>query len=462
MGDWENRNIVIVGAARQGLALARFLSERGAHVTLNDKRLPGEIQESVQAMLPYPITWQLGHHSPDLLQNTDMVCVSAGVPLTLPLIQEAVRRGIPLSNDSQIFMENVGCKVIGITGSAGKTTTTTLLGRMAEHAVHKPQQTWVGGNIGRPLIDLVKEIRPDDLVVLEFSSFQLELMDRSPHISAILNITPNHLDRHGTMDAYARIKSRIFQFQQPEDWAILGFEDPITWEMRKDIPGRLATFAHENPGEIPAAYIHDGSLMISGGSQAHEVMPVNEVGLKGDHNLLNILAACSIAQAAGIPAEAMRAGISGFSGVPHRLEYIRTYQGAQWYNGSKATTPESAMVAIRSFSEPKIVLLGGRDKHLPWDRLAELAHNEIDHVIAFGEAAPIVLDALKLAGQNDSQDKKLNIEYCTGLQDAVLRAAELAQPGDVVLLAPGGTSFDEFNNYEERGERFKEWVNNLS
>ncbi|MEM5776343.1 MAG: UDP-N-acetylmuramoyl-L-alanine--D-glutamate ligase, partial [Anaerolineaceae bacterium] len=356
------------------------------------------------------------------------------------------------------FMEQVPCQVLGITGSAGKTTTTTLVGRMAEQAVVPPARAWVGGNIGRPLIDVVDQIKPEDTAVLEFSSFQLEIMDKSPNISVILNITPNHLDRHGTMERYAEIKSRIFQFQRPDDWTVLGSDDPRAWSLRDQVPGKLAAFGFNPVEHVPGAYLHENHITLFDGSRETEIMRVDEVELRGKHNLLNVLAACAAGQAAGFPHDAIRAGVTGFTGVPHRLEFVRTYKGAAWYNDSKATTPDGAMAVIRAFDDPMIVLLGGRDKHLPWDQLAGQVRASVDHVIAFGEAAPLVLGAL---GNVEEGRRPYTIDHCETLALAVERAAELAEPGDVVLLAPGGTSFDEFNNFEERGDRFKEWVNKL-
>ena len=459
MRDWKNCHVLIIGAARQGLALARFLAAQGADVVVNDIRQAVDLQSAQEAMQGLQVKWHLGSHPVSLLDGIDVVCVSGGVPLTLPLVEEARKRAIPVLNDSQIFMEHVSAKVIGITGSAGKTTTTTLVGRMAEHAVKAPTKAWVGGNIGRPLIDVVDQIQPDDLVVLEFSSFQLEIMEKSPAISAILNITPNHLDRHGTMERYAEIKSRIFQFQDPQDWTILGSDDPGSWSLRDKVPGKLAAFGFAPVADVPCAYIENGMITLFDGTKAAAIFPVAEIELRGDHNLLNVLAACAVAQASGISHQAMQAGLRGFKGVPHRLEYVRTYKGAEWFNDFKATTPEGSAAAIRAFKQPLIVLLGGRDKHLPWDKLAGQVHHSVEHVIAFGEAASLVIDAI---GEIQPERNPLSIDRCETLAEAVARAAELAQPGDVVLLAPGGTSFDEFNNFEERGERFKEWVNKLS
>ena len=460
MTDWQNKNVLVIGAARQGLALTRFLLAQGAKVTLNDKRTAVELHAVMEAHAHLSINWQLGHHELSLLKGVDLLCISGGIPLDLPLIQQAVLKGIPLSNDSQIFMQHVPCRVIGITGSAGKTTTTTLVGRMAGHAVKEPRKAWVGGNIGQPLIDVVSQIAAHDLVILEFSSFQLEQMTLSPHISAILNITPNHLDRHGTMEVYAAVKSRIFKYQSSQDWAILGCNDPEAWRLREQVPGRLAAFGlNPLPAGLAGAFIHNDRVTLTDGEQETEVIPTSEIELRGKHNQLNVLAACTIAQAAGMPVEAMQAGIRGFTGVEHRLEYIRTYKGADWYNDSKATTPEGALAAISAFDDPVIVLLGGRDKHLPWHKLAEQVHQRVDHVILFGEAAEKIARAI---GSTAQGERPYSIYHCEHLEEAVLAAAALAQPGFVVILAPGGTSFDEFNNYEERGTRFKEWVTRLS
>jgi UDP-N-acetylmuramoylalanine--D-glutamate ligase len=459
MRDWKNCHALIIGAARQGLALARFLAGQGADVVINDIRPAADLQAALESMHGVPVKWQLGSHTVNLLDGIDVVCVSGGVPLSLPLVEEARKRNIPILNDSQIFMSHVSARVIGITGSAGKTTTTTLVGRMAEQAAQTPVKAWVGGNIGRPLIDVVDQIQADDLVVLEFSSFQLEIMEKSPAISAILNITPNHLDRHETMDRYTESKARIFQFQGPDDWTVLGSEDSGCWSLRDKVPGKLAAFGFAPSAGIPCAYIENEMISLFDGSKTAAIFPVDEIELRGDHNLLNVLAACAVAQAAGFSHQAMQAGLRGFKGVPHRLEYVRTFKGADWFNDSKATTPEGSAAAIRAFKQPLIVLLGGRDKHLPWDKLAAQVYSSVEHVIAFGEAASLVVDAI---GEVKEGRCPLSIDRCETLALAVARAADLAQPGDVVLLAPGGTSFDEFNNFEERGDRYKEWVNKLS
>ncbi|MCJ7622770.1 MAG: UDP-N-acetylmuramoyl-L-alanine--D-glutamate ligase [Anaerolineaceae bacterium] len=458
--QWKDQRILIVGAARQGLAMARFASRHGAKVILNDKRSGKEMEEIIGSMKGYSVSWELGHHDLSLLDNTDLVLVSGGVPLNTSLIIEANNLGLPVSNDTQIFMESVPCRVIGITGSSGKTTTTTLVGRIAQAGFQPPRRVWVGGNIGLPLIESLDEIMPDDLVILEISSFQLELMTCSPNISAILNITPNHLDRHGTLENYSKIKARIFAFQVDQDITILGREDAGAWSLAKQVNGQLISFGHCHPPKgQPGTFFRNNMIHFFDGKIDLEILRRDIIKLRGKHNLMNILAACAIAHAADLPIEAMVEGVKGFLGVPHRLEYLPSTTGFDWYNDSKATTPEGSIAAINTFDEPLVLLLGGRDKQLPWDRLAKLVHERVDHVILFGEAAGKIESAL---GAIVPGEKPYTLTRCKKLEHAVQKAAEVAEPGDVILLSPGGTSFDEFNNYEERGERFKTWVNQIS
>jgi len=460
MKNWNHQRVLILGAARQGLALARFLSSRGAVVTLNDNRPAEKMTAALEALKDHPVNWVLGEHPLELLDNTDLVCVSGGVPLTLPILTETQRKGLPVSNDSQIFLESVSAKVAGITGSAGKTTTTTLLGRMAEAAVKAPHQVWVGGNIGLPLIDRVDEIQAEDIVILELSSFQLELMTTSPAIAAVLNITPNHLDRHGTLESYTAAKARILDYQDETCTAVLGHEDPGAWSLTNRVQGHLVTFGFERSRSgLRGTYLNGSDLVLFDGDRVRKILPTNRVLLRGRHNILNVLAACAIAYAIGLPVEAMAAGVEGFSGVPHRLEFVRDLNGVKWYNDSIATAPERTIAALRSFREPMVLLLGGRDKDLPWDKLASLVREQIDHVILFGEAAEKVKKAL---GPLHNGSRPYSLTVCGGLREAVEAAHQVAEPGSVVLLSPGGTSFDEFNDFEERGEQFRLWVKQLT
>lgn len=459
MANWRGQRVLILGAARQGLALARYLARQGALVTLNDQRSADQLAAARKANADLSIEWVLGEHPLRLLDTADMVCVSGGIPLTLPIVQEALRRGLPLTNDTQIFMDAVPCPVIGITGSAGKTTTTTMVGRMAQAAVKASQKAWVGGNIGLPLVDQLEQIKPADIAVLEISSFQLEQMTTSPHVAAVLNITPNHLDRHGTMEAYTAAKARLLDFQHRDDVAVLNPADAGSWGLRNRVAGRLITFSLQHPplGQ-PGTFCQDGVIWLYDGYQDLEIIPQSVIQLRGTHNLYNVLAACAIAFAAGLSIEAMRSGIEGFGGVAHRLELVRTWRGSKWYNDSIATAPERTVADIQSFSEPLVLLLGGRDKNLPWDELANLIHQRVDHVILFGEAATKIHAVI---GPVALGRRPYSLETCSDLHEAVQAAAQVAQPGDVVLLSPGGTSYDQFKDFEERGECFRLWVNQL-
>jgi UDP-N-acetylmuramoylalanine--D-glutamate ligase len=456
--DWNGKRVLILGAARQGLALARWLSLHGARVTLSDTRSESDLRVARESLAEYPIDWALGGHPLELLTSTDVLCLSGGVPLTLPIVAEAIKRGIPLSNDSQIFMEIVPCKTIGITGSAGKTTTTTLVGDMAKTAYG--DKAYVGGNIGDPLINYADGMEPDDIAILEFSSFQLDQMTISPNVAAILNVTPNHLDRHGTMEAYTAAKRRILEFQSEKDAAILGRDDRGAWSLRSKVHGKLYTFSLDELEEgLNGTYFHDGLLNLRDGDAYLPLILREKVSLRGDHNLSNVLAAFAIGHAAGFPLDAMLEAAEEFRGVPHRLELVRELRGVRWYNDSMATAPERSMAAIRAFDEPIVLLLGGRDKDLPWEDLMRLVGERVDHAVLFGEAAEKIQKTARALGLRQNGSK---ITRAQGLHEAILKAAQVAEAGAVVLLSPGGTSFDEFKDFAERGERFREWVLELS
>jgi len=457
--NWSGKHVLILGAARQGQALARYLAGQNAHVILSDRNSSAQMMELAAEFEHRGIECIFGSHPLELLDRVELVCLSGGIPLTLPIVQTAVERGIPLTNDSQIFMESVKARVIGITGSAGKTTTTTLVGRMAKAAIKAPNQAWVGGNIGLPLIEYLDQILPDDLVILELSSFQLEQMTISPSVAAVLNITPNHLDRHGSMQAYAAAKAHIIDFQKPEDVAILNREDMGSWKLEDEIHGNLVTFGMKRPKAYSVGTFFDGKdIKLQTADGVSTIMAREDILLRGEHFLMNVLAACAIAYAAGLPLSAMRAGVVGFKGVEHRLELVRTWQGTEWYNSSIATAPERTLADLKAFSEPIILLLGGRDKDLPWDDLARLIHDKVDHVIVFGEAAFKILAAIGLLCPGE---KLTSIACAADFENALYQAAQISEPGDVILLSPGCTAYDSFKDFEERGNFFKKWVNNL-
>jgi UDP-N-acetylmuramoylalanine--D-glutamate ligase len=478
MQNWSGRRVLILGAARQGMALARWLIQHGAIVTLSDVRAADSLSETTAALSGLSIRWALGGHPLDLLDTTDVICLSGGVSPSIPIVEEAARRGIPITNDTQIFMEAVPCRTVGITGSAGKTTTTALVGEMAQAAFeHDPgdvepgataaprARAYVGGNIGDPLLNHLEAMRPSDLAIMEISSFQLEQMTLSPTVAAVLNITPNHLDRHRSMEAYTAAKVRILDFQRAHDKAVLGRDDPGTWNLRSRVKGEMYTFGFGSMGpQGDGTYYDDGLLYLRDQGMQIPLLRREQIPLRGDHNVLNVLGAFAIGHAAGLPLDAMLMAAQNFEGVPHRLELVRVLRGSHWYDDSIATTPERVVAAIRSFDEPLVLLLGGRDKDLPWEDLATLVCRRVDHVVLFGEASGKIEKALTASrvGGSASEKRLGSLEIVPNLRQAVREAHRVAQEGDVVLLSPGGTSFDEFKDFEERGARFRAWVQELS
>lgn len=459
--DWRNKRVVILGLARQGTALAQYLVQHGAQVVVTDSKTPLQLADWLKALEPFPIEYYLGNREAGnqpvaLLDGADLLCLSGGVPIGVPLAQEARRRGIGLSNDSQIFMEAVPCKVVGLTGSAGKTTTTTLTGKMIAGSGFK---TWVGGNIGNPLIANVDEMQAGDTAVMELSSFQLELMTLSPQVAGVLNITPNHLDRHGTMAEYIAAKRRILDFQAADGLAVLGRDDENARKLEMAARGRVWWFSAEE--EVAAGtFLRNGQVYLRNGEREQQVCAVDEIKLRGAHNVLNVLAACALSGAVGAEPAAMREVVGGFYGVAHRLELVREWQGVKWYNDSIATAPERVVAAMRSFQEPIVLLAGGRDKKLPWAEWATLARQKTRAVVAFGECADLIVKAAEDENKHGNT-APLTVIKCGPLVEAVQKAAEIVNAGDVVLLSPGGTSYDEFKDFEERGQKYRELVSQL-
>lgn len=455
--------MVILGLARQGVALARYLSECGARVTVSDAQPAEKLATAIESLRDLTIEYVLGGHPLSLLDGADGLCLSGGVDAKIPLAAEARRRGLPLSNDSQIFLEACPTRnTVGLTGSAGKTTTTTLVGRMLTReaggrpfTLHSPPapRVFVGGNIGYPLIADVARLTADDTVVMELSSFQLEIMTRSTRVAAILNITPNHLDRHGTMEAYITAKSNLLRYQPNDGIAVLGWDNAVTRGLTSLARGSVVYFSGE--AEVAeGAFLRGERVLWRWDGREHEVCTVADVKLRGRHNVLNVLAACAISGAAGAEAQQMRAAIDNFTGVEHRLELVRERGGVRWYNDSIATAPERVIAALHSFDEPVVLLLGGRDKKLPWEELARRVRTRVKHSVLFGEAGPLIQRALEAEGVTA-------LTRTERLREAVMVAAQHADSGDVVLLSPGCTGFDEFKDFAERGEQFRQWVREM-
>lgn len=460
--------VVILGAARQGTALARYLAAHGARVTLSDMNANVEIDETLRAFQAQGVlTLALGGHPLSLLDDCDVLCLSGGVPTDLPIVVEAKRRGVALSNDAQMFFELCPAPIIGITGSAGKTTTTTLVGEILREEERRTRlsRVFVGGNIGNPLIEEVENIRPSDKVVMELSSFQLDLMTRSPHIACITNITPNHLDRHGTMEAYTAAKKRILDFQSESDTQVLSADDPVTSQLNSK--ARTLWFSLQSEPHGEGAWMDaDGNFRVRALSIDEIVCHRRELKLMGAHNILNVLAACAVSAVAGASVETMRQVATTFKGVSHRLQLVSERNGARWYDDSIATAPERLMAALRCFDSPVILLCGGRDKKLLWDEACALMLGRCKHILLFGEMGQMVGDKLEEVRSEELVGRSgrwavngRQWTVCGTLEAAIEEAKRTAKRGDVVLLSPGGTSYDAFKDFAERGDRFQELVN---
>ncbi|MCP4166755.1 MAG: UDP-N-acetylmuramoyl-L-alanine--D-glutamate ligase [Chloroflexi bacterium] len=487
---FAGQNILIVGLAREGAVAARWLAERGANVLVSDLRSCEQLTQSLANLAPLGVQSRLGPQTLDLLADIDAIIVSPGVPQDIPLLISARERNLPLSSEPRLFAQHCPAPIIGVTGSSGKTTTTTLTARMVEASAFR---TWLGGNIGTPLLSHLHEISSEDRVAMELSSFQLLYWSEqstsvpgnfpwqhgqgiSPHIAAILNITPNHLDRHPSMSHYTAAKTAIVAYQTAADVAVLSHDDPATaaWaetgrvsiavgsgqekcEFR--LNGRIQTFGLSGEPANEGAWIEGQHIWLSQQGITQPILPISEIRLRGRHNWLNILAACCLATAAHADAGALAEVIRDFSGIEHRLEVVRQHEGVMWINDSIATSPERAIAALNSFEEPLILLAGGRDKHLPWDGWANKVYQRARSVITFGEAATVIEQALHPIPRHAYLKEIYSSE---DLQHAVELAATLARPGDVVLLSPGDTSYDAYGDFAARGQHYRDLVKQLT
>jgi len=468
----QGKRVTVLGLGREGKALARFLVEQGATVTVTDLKKAEDLGNTLVELADLPVRRCLGGHPLEVL-NTDIMFVSPGVPSDAPIMVEARRRALVLSSESRLFCRLCPADIIGITGSSGKTTTVTLVARMLNAS---GKRVHVGGNIGSPLIGRLSQIQPGDVVVMELSSFQLDFFgtaldaeprgdlasplfpvgEWSPLVAAVLNVTPNHLDRHPTMDAYVEAKFKILRYQQRNDHAVLGWDDPVARSLARRCPGQVIFFSTREQLS-QGACLQEDSLVLRHDDGKATICSIGDVRLRGMHNVANVLAASAVADLFGVLPKEMAGVARTFEGVEHRLELVRQWHGVRYYNDSIATSPERAIAALHSFTEPIVLLAGGRDKHLPWQDWAELVSRKVVHLIVFGEAAPLIERAVRDLGLRSPPFHRAG-----GLDHAVELAQNLAPPGSVVLFSPGGTSFDAYRDYAERGETFKRLVHTLA
>jgi UDP-N-acetylmuramoylalanine--D-glutamate ligase len=464
--------VLLVGLAREGQAAAKFLAAQGAIVSITDAKPQQQLTDQLAELGGLGITFHLGGHPDDLLESgqLDLLVVSPGVPINIPFLQRARALNLPLTTETRLFCQYCPSPVIAISGSSGKTTTTTLVGLMLTESGYTSH---VGGNIGRPLIGELGNIAPQDRAVTELSSFQLEyfhaspitagrakpvirplLAGWSPMVGALLNITPNHLDRHDTMDAYIRAKRSMVQAMGPEQVAVLGLDNAETRAIGHGLKADVRWFSLRETVKRGACLIN-GQIALVDHDQVTPICPVEAIMLRGEHNVYNVLAACAIAKAAGASPAAMAAVAATFTGVPHRLELVATQAGVAYYNDSIATSPERLIAALKAFDQPLILLAGGKDKQLPWDEAARLIRQRAKHVILFGHAAALIEGAIE---QVNTAGAATPVHRHEALEGAVAQARRLARPGDVVILSPGCASFDAYPDFVARGDHFRSLI----
>ncbi len=451
--ELSGRRVVVVGMARSGVAAARLAVERGAQVTVNDRREAAELGPAVAA-LGRTVSFALGGHDAALFDRADLVVVSPGVPMSAPELCAARARGVPVLAEVELAARLLGpVPVVGITGTNGKSTTTALTGALFA----RDRRVFIGGNLGTPLSELLLSRRPVDAVVLELSSFQLEgVTSLRPRAAALLNVTPDHLDRHPGLDAYALAKARLFARQGPDDFAVANARDARATALAGSSRAELFTFGCGSPVPRSARAAASGTVLFSPVAGAPEAYAVRSRALRGAHNVENAMAAILCARLLGVPGSLVQAGLDGFPGLPHRLELVSERGGVEWVNDSKATNVDSTSVGLAAFApgRPRVVLiLGGRGKRAPYAPLRPLFEGRVKALLTIGEDAPAIERELGDIAPT---------EPVGTLEAAVVRAAALAREGDVVLLSPACASYDQFRSYEHRGECFRRFVGELA
>lgn len=443
MGD----KVLVIGAARSGLAGAEFLAKQGNQVVLTDMKQA--VQVDNLAELGVSFVWG---EQPDVEAiKPDYIVMSPGVPLTIPPVKYAKEHGIPVIGELELAYRNCKAPFAAITGTNGKTTTTTLIGELMKKT---GRQVFVGGNIGVPIITYADKLQEEDIVVAEVSSFQLETVESfCPHLALMINLTPDHLDRHGDMAGYLAAKARIFENQKESDYLVLNYDDEALRELAPQSRGKVIFFSQKHKLE-EGVYLDGSQVMLALNGESLFICNADEIAIKGKHNLENAMGAIVFAYLSGVRAEDIRDVLMTFQGVEHRLEPVRTLNEVLYINDSKGTNPDSTIKAIEAYDRPIVIILGGKNKGVPFTELAGLVKERVKKAVLVGQAKEELAEALDAADFND-------YVITESFEEAVTKAAELAEPGDIVLLSPACTSWDMFSSFEERGRLFKKLVMEL-
>lgn len=440
----KGKKVLVIGAGKTGVAVAQVLHRLGAGVTVCDIKREYLIADTLAQLREIPVEVVAGGYPEVTGDNTDLIVLSPGVPLTIPPAVKARELGIPLWSEIELASSMFDAPVVAVTGTNGKTTTTSLLGEMFKDAGFP---TVVAGNIGVPLIAEVGKITSRHVVVLEVSSFQLECIQTfRPKVGIVINLTPDHLDRHRTMEQYKEAKQALFRNQGEGDFSVLNYDDELVKSMASATKGEVIFFSLKHTLET-GAYLVGEEIYFSYKGKKTLICHRDELFIKGDHNLENALAAICAGMLMGIKPEDIRLTLQTFKGVKHRLQFVDEIGGVKYINDSKGTNPDASIKAVEAYSEPIILILGGKNKGSDFREFAEFVSRKVKEVIVLGEAAPEIIAALEAAGYR-------KYSQVDSLEQAVVRAARIALPGEIVLLSPACASWDMFNNYEERGELF--------
>ncbi len=463
IADLKGKKITVMGLGLfgGGAGLTRFLVTKGARVTVTDLKNASQLASSLESLKGSAsggLEIHLGGHREEDFRDVDMVMVNPAIPKDSRFLRVARENGIPLETEMNLFFKLCPAPIMGITGSKGKSTTTALIAAMLQSASERSgKRVWVGGNIGMgySLLEHVEDMRTEDLVVLELSSFQLEDLDqikKSPHLAVVTNLAPNHLDRHKDMDSYVEAKKTIIRHQSAEDYAILNWDDPRLREWARETRSRVLWYSllHET---APGAFLEGQEAILRIGPE-EERIDLSGRRLPGRHNLENILAASCASFVLGVSGRDMEKTIQSFTGLEHRLEFVAEINGVKYYNDSIATTPDSAIAGLRTFEAPMVLIAGGYDKKISLESFAQECAKRCKYVILIGETAPTLTKLITGLRKSRFPD----VFQVPSLETAVKLASEVASPGEIVLLSPACASYDMFENFQERGKKFKALV----
>ena len=448
----KGKKVAVLGIGVSNTPLIRMLLRAGVEVTACDKRRREDFDDRVEELKSLGANVCLGEDYLEHLEGQDIIFRTPGMRPDLPQLTAAVRRGSVLTSEMEVFFQVCPCPIIGVTGSDGKTTTTTIIAELLKAA---GETVYLGGNIGKPLLPDVKMMEPSDFAVVELSSVQLMTMSLSPHIAVVTNLAPNHLDVHKSMEEYISAKKNIFLHQNRADQVVLNADNAITAAFAAEAPGSVTVFSRQGQPSGDAVFFRNDAIWLNDGGGERLILRREEILLPGDHNVENYMAAIAAVKE-HVPVNVIRSFAAKFSGVEHRIELVRTLDGVRYYNDSIASSPTRTMAGLKCFPEKVILIAGGYDKHIPFDDLGPAITEHVKRLILTGNTASKIRKAVEAAP--DFAEGRPVIKEYTDFKEAVLAAHGAAESGDVVILSPACASFDQFRNFMERGNTFKHIV----